>query len=290
MKVFVATAYNEPRAAMRLAAHAEGLGFDGLTIPDHVFMPTELDSTYLYTNDGAPPFDLDAPWPDAAVLIGAMAAVTERLRFRTYVYVLPMRHPLFVARAIGTASAISGGRVDLGVGVGWLAGEYDTLGADFIHRGAVMDESIAALRELWSPGPTKHKGRFFSFGPLHMEPVPPAPIPILVGGMSDAAMNRAARLGDGFLSTPLTMEDTLALLGKMRALRAECGRGDDPFDFQGRPRGARQAQDYQRLADAGVDSVGVVPWGKTDTTLDDKLAAMDTFARDILTPLRAAAG
>src|SRR5207237_5325936 len=101
--------------------------------------------------------------------------------------VLALRHPLIVARAIGTAAVIAGGRVDLGVGAGWMAEEYDTLGVDFTRRGAMIDEAIAALRALWAPGPVKHHGRFFSFGPLHMKPAPAAPIPILVRGSGDAA-------------------------------------------------------------------------------------------------------
>jgi probable F420-dependent oxidoreductase len=265
VKFFLATAYNDTGTALRLARHAEDAGFDGMTIPDHVFMPQKPQSTYLYTKDGEPPFDLEAPWPDAAVLIGAMAAVTTRIRFRTYVYLLALRHPLLVARAIGTASLISGGRVDLGVGVGWMAEEYVTLGVDFTRRGAMMDESIAALRAAWQPGLKSHRGRYFSFGPVHVEPTPPEPVPILVGGMSEAAMHRAVTLGDAFLSTPLTVDETVDLVAKLRAMRAEAGRAEVPFEIQGRPRAARTLADYHRLEASGVDSLGVVPWGRRAT-------------------------
>ena len=162
---------------MVVAREAERLGFDGLALPDHLFFRSHRPGGYPYSDDGLPPFKLDAPWPDVFTMIAAMAVVTERLRFRTSVYVLPLRHPAVVGRALGTAAVISGNRVDLGLGVGHNRDEFEMVQMAFHNRGARTDESMEVVRKLLGPGPVEHHGRFYDFGPVNTAPVPSERVP-----------------------------------------------------------------------------------------------------------------
>jgi probable F420-dependent oxidoreductase len=199
-------------------------------LSDHLFFPDKLVSRYPYSEDGRPAFDGKTPFPDPWTTIAAMAAVTERLRFATMVYILPLRHPLEVAKTVGSVAVLSGGRVALGCGAGWIREEFDALGVDFKTRGRRMDEMIPALRALWRGGPVEHHGDFFDFGPLEMSPAPSGPIPLYVGGLAPAALRRAARLGDGWIGTGHAPEEVPPLLERLRILRREAGRQADPFE------------------------------------------------------------
>ena len=139
MKFCVSLAFCDPVQATELAMAADESGWDSIAIPDHMIHPERLESPYPYTPDGQPRWELGAPWPDPWVLIGAMAAVTQRLRFYTSIYILPMRNPFAVAKAVGTAAVISGGRVSLGVGMGWMREEFEALGIPMRQRGSLTD-------------------------------------------------------------------------------------------------------------------------------------------------------
>lgn len=206
---------------LELAMLAEQLGFDGVVLADDVFFPYVEPGGYLYTADGPPPFPVETPWPDAAVMKGAIASRTTRLRLLTSVFLPPLRHPLLAARAIGTATILAAGRISLGLGVGWMREEFDTLGVPFAERGARIDEAIAAMRKLWQPGPVEYHGRFFSFGPLMMEPAPHDPAPILVGGASEAAMARAVRFGDGFVAPEGPIDRMFGVAQRIRGMVKE---------------------------------------------------------------------
>jgi probable F420-dependent oxidoreductase len=230
VKFWQVASFAEPEQLLDVARGAEEAGFDGVLVSDHLFFPGRLASRYPYAEDGRPGFTADTPFPDPWTSIAAMAAVTRRLRFATMVAILPLRHPLEVAKTVGTAALLSGGRVALGAGAGWIREEFDALGVDFATRGARMDEAIGALRALWAGGMVEHAGRFFRFGPLQMSPAPGHPIPILVGGTSGRALRRAARLGDGWIGTGHAPAEAAALLDRLRALRREAGRAEAPFE------------------------------------------------------------
>ena len=151
---------------------AEDVGFDQVSLSDHVFYPGKLESSYPYSRSGRPSFPPETPWPDVWVMTGALAAATERIRFATHVYVLPARNPFVVAKAVGTAAYLSGDRVLLGVGAGWMREEFDQLEQPFAGRGARMEEQIEVLRTLWRGGMVEHHGEFYDFDKLEMAPAP----------------------------------------------------------------------------------------------------------------------
>ena len=187
----------DPQDVIALALDAERLGYDSVWVNHHV-----LNVGYIYDRlEGR-------PYYDALTTLTWIGALTERVRLGTTVLVLPYLNPLTLAKSAATLDAMSGGRVALGVGVGMLREESDALGGDFSTRGAYSDESIRVMRELWSAEDASFSGRFFDFGPVKFAPKPvqPGGIPILIGGMSQAAMRRCARLGDGWHPNGGTIE------------------------------------------------------------------------------------
>ena len=186
----------------------------------------ELTTEYPYTADGNRRWEPFTPWVDPLVAIGALGAVTERLRFFTNIYVLPMRNPFPVAKSVATASAFTGGRVSLGVGMGWCEEEFDLLDAQFRKRGARADEMLEVLEELWTGEWVEHHGEFYDFPRLEMTPAPPGEIPIYVGGLSDAALRRAAR-HDGWISDLISTEQAAEFRITIDRYREELGRTGD---------------------------------------------------------------
>jgi probable F420-dependent oxidoreductase len=180
-----------------------------------------------------------------------MAQQTTRLWFSTAVYLSPLRHPLHVAKSLATASVLSGGRVALGVGVGWVREEFDVLGKDFRTRGAQLDEAIEVYRKVWRGGLVEHHGRFFDFPPLASEPRPVAPIPIWIGGTSDRALRRAARQ-DGWIGSGDTPETATEVLRRLRGLRSEAGLDGRPFEAIVAVAGEPDLALYRRLEESGV--------------------------------------
>jgi len=230
VKFWQVASFAEPDQLLGIAQAAEQAGFHGLLLSDHLFFPGKLDSKYPYSEDGVPGFDGTTPFPDPWTTISAMAAVTERLHFATMVYILPLRHPLEVAKVVGTASMLSGGRVSLGVGAGWIREEFDALGVPFARRGQRMNEMIEVMRKAWSGEPVEHVGEHFDLGTFQMSPPPPSPPPILVGGLNEAALRRAAVLGDGWIGTGQTPDEVGQYLDRLAELRRAAGRAADPFE------------------------------------------------------------
>jgi probable F420-dependent oxidoreductase len=285
MKFAVAFAFSDPREYVEMARAADAAGWDAIAVSDHVLHPERIDTRYPYTKDGALRWDAATPWPDPWVAIGAMAAATRRVRFLTNVFVLPMRNPFVVAKAVATAAVMSGGRVALGIGVGWMREEFELLGADFRTRGARADEMIEVLRKLWAGGVVEHHGRFYDFPPLRMAPAPPVRIPIYVGGTSDAAFARAARLGDGWISDVHTVAEFREISARLRALRAAHGRAEQPFEIFGSCSDAFDADGYRRLEQAGVTHLLTQPWlfyTGASLALQDKLDGLRRFADDVI--------
>ena len=161
MKYYISTGYLDTREIVDIAKAADDLGYDGLGIPEHVVNLETLKTPYPYTRDGTRRWEPFTDWPDPWVLIGALAECTQRLRFVTTVYVAALRDPYVAAKSIGTAALLSNGRVELGLGVGWCAEEFELLNAQFPQRGKRTEEMIELIRALWSPGWTEFSGEFY---------------------------------------------------------------------------------------------------------------------------------
>lgn len=283
------TAYQPIEQLVPLARAAEEHGFAAFSLADHVVDLESIATPYPYTRTGERRWTSDVDWPDPWVTIGALAAVTERLQFFTSIYVAAMRNPFVVAKAVGTAAALSGGRVTLGVGVGWCREEFDLLEQDFATRGRRTDEALDLMRELWSPGWTEFAGEFYSCERLAMRPAPPGPVPVWVGGLSEVAMRRAAR-HDGWVGDMASVDEAIEVAGRLRALRAEIGREDEPFAVVPALTDALMPEDFARAAAGGVTMTMTMPWMYycgPDASLDDKLAAVARFGAEVITPVRA---
>ncbi len=198
---FPSVAYREgPEGIIRLAKAIEEIGYDQLDMFDHVVMgyPTETRAAPIY-----PP---QMPIMEALMVLAYAAAVTTRIGLGTEVLVLPQRQPVLVAKQISTLDTLSGGRVRLGVGVGWQASEYDALEESFANRGRRMDEAIRLLRCYWSEEKVEFAGEYYTSHAMAMEPKPPqgGQLPIWIGGLAPEALRRVGELGDGWLATAFT--------------------------------------------------------------------------------------
>lgn len=288
MKFWQALTFAEPEQLVELAPSIEQAGFEGALVSDHLFFPGRLESKYPYSEDGTPGFDGTTPFPECWSTIAAMAAVTKTLRFSTMVHILPLRNPLEVGRVTGTVAALSGGRVALGAGAGWIREEFDVLGVDFRRRGRRFDEAIEVLRKLWTGEMVEHHGEEFDFPPLQMTPAPPRPLPIWIGGVSGPALRRAARLGDGWIGSGQTPDEALEIARKLSALRAEAGRADRPFEVIAPLTTPPDADTFRRLEDAGVTGTVSYPFlyalGPT-SDLAAKRAYLEQFAEDVIRKL-----
>jgi probable F420-dependent oxidoreductase len=289
VKFLASLAFTEPRDYCELARLAEDCGWDGLVLSDHVVHPREIRSKYPYAADGRRPWEEPDPWPDAWVAIAAMGAVTSRLEFLTGVYVVPMRHPFHLAKALGTAALMTGYRVSLGMGLGWMRDEFELLGEDFDTRAARAEEMIAVMRKLWTGEMVEHHGRFYDFGPLNMRPPVEKPIPIVVGGTTDAAYRRVGRFGDGWMPHALTLAEAKAGLERIRHFRREAGRASAPLTAVVPLKDAFDPDGYRRAEDAGVTHVLTAPWlmfGGSHRSLEDKRNGLRRFAETVIAKMR----
>lgn len=215
----------DPEQAKRLARTAEQAGFESLVVIEHVVWPSEYSSTYPYSATGKLPGGPESILPDPLIWLTYVGAVTTRLRLVTGVLVLPQRNPLVLAKEVATLDYLTGGRVSLGIGVGWLEEEFEALGVPFRRRGARADEYIQAMRALWAEDDASFEGEFVDFQGMTCNPKPVAgSVPILIGGHSKAAARRAGRLGDGYFPATGTQFDVAPLIDLARATAEEAGR------------------------------------------------------------------
>ena len=252
-----------PEAIRRTAEHAEALGFDDVWVSEHIIVPR------------------DAPYPpspkfwDPVLTLTWAAAATSRVRLGTSVLVLPLRHPLPLAKELATLQNLSGGRLILGAGVGWLEAEFDALGVPFRERGRRMDEGIAMMQAVWTQNPVTFEAKWIpaKITDMRAQPMPVAPIPIWVGGGSDAAIRRALRL-DGWHGSRVSPDNAADIVRRLRAerpgpdftvsLRISCGAqtvGD-------------MADVLRRYRDAGIDHIMAAP---DDRELDSYLDTAEKF-------------
>lgn len=249
-------ALGEAEGAQALAEACEANGVESVWTVEHVVVPAGYESRYPYSRDGRMPGGETSPIPDPLVWLTWVGAHSTRLRLGTGVLILPQRNPVVLAKEVATLDRMSGGRVRLGVGVGWLREEFDALGVEFEGRGARTDEYIGALRELWQADEPSFDGRFVSFERALSYPKPQNDsVPIVVGGHSTLAARRAGRLGDGFF--PAKPDGLPELLDVMYETAAEAGRDGAAIEIT--TGAARDAEGNARLESLGVSRVVIPP-------------------------------
>ncbi|HEU4369773.1 MAG TPA: LLM class F420-dependent oxidoreductase [Methylomirabilota bacterium] len=192
----------KPDQALKLAAKADALGYASIFVTDHVVLPSSMArSVYPYSPTGQLPGGAAQDYLEPLAMLGCLAHATSHARLGTSVLVVPYRHPVVTAKMLATIDRLSGGRLILGAGVGWLREEFEALGAPpFEARGAVTDEYLRLMRAAWTTDPVTFEGRWASVRAVHALPKPlqPGGIPVWIGGHTDAAVRRAAALGDGW--------------------------------------------------------------------------------------------
>jgi probable F420-dependent oxidoreductase len=288
VKFWQVVSFSEPEQLVEIARAAEEAGFHGVLLADHVFFPGNLRSRYPYSEDGKPAFDGTTPFPDPWTTIAAMSSVTTRLHFATMVFILPLRNPLELAKTLGTLALLSNGRVVLGAGAGWIREEYDTLGVPFETRGKRMEEMVTVMRQAWTGRMVEHHGRFFEHGPLQMSPAPARSIPIYFGGISDVALSRAARLGQGWMGTGQTEAEAALYCRKLAELREQAGRAREPFETIVPLVVPPELELLRRLEGQGMTSTSCYPFTYTigpRSSLAQKREQMLRFGESVIAKL-----
>jgi probable F420-dependent oxidoreductase len=284
-----------PRHLPDVAALAEAHGFTSVWVPEHLVFPVDIPPAYLYSVDGYPPMRSDSPAYDPWIILATVAARTTTIRLGTNVYILPLRHPVSVARSVVTLDRVSGGRVNFGVGVGWMKEEFDIVQEDFSTRGKRADEIIPLLRRFWTEDVIEHHGAFYDIPPITFEPKPlqKPGIPILVGGTSPAALRRAGNLGDGWMAhrsgisfdegSSITTDGDYAELERQIATierhRAEAGRAEEPFQVFGF---AATLDQIRRAEELGVTTINAGPDAKAKATKEYFTDWVKRYADEII--------
>lgn len=290
MRFTYAESMIDPTSYLPLAQAVEAAGYDAMVVPESLCYPKESDSVYPFNPDGSREFLEDKPFLDPFALTAAMGAVTERIRFVTFVVKLPMHHPLVLAKQATSVAVLTGNRFALGVGSSPWPDDYQLVGVPWEGRGKRMDESIDVVRGLSAGGWFEYHGTVFDVPAVKMCPVPSEPLPILVGGHADAALRRAARC-DGWLHGGGDPGALPGLLERLARFRDEEGTADRPFEVHVISADGFSVDGVRRLEEAGVTDVivgfrwpYVVP--QDTETLQTKVDNLRRFADDVMAEVR----
>jgi probable F420-dependent oxidoreductase len=295
------------QAIYRIAEHAEALGFAAVWTADHLVLPVATSASYPYTRARGVSLDPDWPFLEPLVALAAIAARTRRIGLGVSVYLAALRHPIVTAKLVASLDQLSGGRVLLGVGAGWIPEEYAALGIGWSERGRVLDEHLECLRALWTAERPAHAGPRYAFEGIGFAPKPVrGRVPIWIGGNSRPALRRAARLGDGWHAIDLGPAELRPRLAELDALCARHGRRRDELVVSMRaqislterpvPRAERPGPlcgpldevvaDLRELRTLGVGHLALWPSAR-EIDLDTTLARMDEIATRIAPALAA---
>jgi probable F420-dependent oxidoreductase len=272
----------DPEWISGFARTADELGFESLYVVEHVLVRAGYAERYPYAPNGRMPLPDDCPIPDPLDLLAFLAGVTERIVLATGILVLPQHPAVSLAKRVATVDALSGGRLRLGVGVGWMREEFEALGIDFATRGARTDELIAALRVIWAADVASFNGRYVAFDGVISRPrtVRPGGVPIHVGGHSKAAAERAGRLGDGFHPLGLEGDELTDRLQVLWETAVQAGR--DPEDIELSLGGVIDAVDDAAIAAAEGFGATRMVLSTRERRLDDARAQLEQFAKRYL--------
>lgn len=276
-----------------IAQKAEELGFEGITVPDHLIYPTKIEAPYPYTEDGKVWWPDTTPWTDPWITLTAMGVATTELKLATNIYLAALRDPFTVARATSAAAVFTNNRVRCGVSAGWIQEEFDALNMDFKSRGRRLDENIACMQQLHSGQTVSHKGEFYEYNDVILSPAPSQKVPVWVGGASKAALRRAAN-NDGWLGVPMANKGFEEIVTRLFTHRKENGLYDQPFDVVLSPMELITQEFIDSLDQAGTYHSSVLPWtpspwgrafwveeGEDHRELEVKCKAMERY-RDMM--------
>ena len=295
-----------PEQLRTVAQRAEDLGYDHVWVSDHIILPKKVDSFYPYAADGVATFKPDEPYYEPLAALNFIAGCTQRIRLGTHVLIIPYRNPVLTAKILSTLDVLSGGRLILGAGVGWMEEEFKAMGLDtYKERGAVTDEYLQIYKELWTKEDASFDGKYYQISDTGFEPKPvqkPHP-PIWIGGHSRPAVRRAARYGDGWMPIGLRPpailepEELDGKIARLRKLTVEAGRPEDAVsltfstgvvfnDATGSSRAWMQgnpeqiASDLRQYQDLGVSNFIINFQGGTVPELQEN---MERFSREVMT-------
>jgi probable F420-dependent oxidoreductase len=285
MRFTFAESMCDPAQLLPLAVAAEEAGYHSFSVADSIGYPAHSATKYPYNQDGTREFIEDKPFIEPFVLMGAIGALTQRLRLATFVIKLPIRHPVLVAKQVGSLVALIGDRLCFGVGLSPWPEDFEVTGTQWKRRGPRMDEMIEIIRGLLAGGWFEHRGEFYEIPKLKICPVPARPVPILIGGHADPALRRAARLGDGWMHAGGGPEDLRELLARVQRYRREYGRESAPFEIHVGSPEAYTLDGVRRLEDLGITDVLIGfrnAYQPDRMTLQQKLDALRGFAESVI--------
>lgn len=274
--------YAPPERMIAISQKAEELGFESVWTFEHVIMPYEYASKYPYNASGKAGAEPDTKFIDPFVAISYVASETKRIRFGTGVNILGQANPLFFAKQASCVDYLSGGRLMLGVGVGWLEEEFKAMGVPFGERGPRTDDYMQALRAIWSGGEVKYKSEFIQWEGFELSPQPAqkAGIPLIVGGISRPAIRRAVRLGDGWFPVHRNLDHLSELMDKFRAEGETQGRDVSQMEITAFYYHHKEpAEALARYAELGVHRVLV---NLIAFQTQDVIPAMEEFAGRVM--------
>ncbi|MFI5958909.1 TIGR03619 family F420-dependent LLM class oxidoreductase [Cryptosporangium sp. NPDC051539] len=248
---------------------AQETGLEGVAIGEHVVVPEQISTSYPYSGKPAL-IPLGSQFPDPLILLASLGATFADLKLMTNVLIAPLRHPIDLARQTATVAALTGGRLELGVGAGWMREEFDALAIPFERRGERLDEILELLSELWAGEFVHHAGDFYDFPSVGL-PTPPCRIPLYVGGTTEVALRRAARSADGWVGLGLRGDDLAAVVDRLAGLVVAEERSRPPLRIRTVLKGRAGPEQIDELARIGVESVVVQGWQVTSRGPFDEL-------------------
>lgn len=271
---------DSPQRVIEIARRAEESGFESVWTFEHVMVPEQYSSRYPYHGSGKMGGTAETPFLDPLITLAHVAAATTTLRLGTGINILPQTNPLLLAKQAATLDVLSGGRLSLGLGIGWLREEFAAMGAPFERRGARFDEYVAAMKKVWTGDLVEHAGEFVQWSGFKSYPLPAQRphMPIIIGGTSDRALLRVVEHGDGWFAPNKDAAELAPMLQRLRALARQHGRDPASIEITAMWTYVRDPDGLSRYAELGVHRL-VVPlmaMGGGDT-----LAAMEKIARQV---------
>ncbi len=286
MRFHYSESMTSPANYLPLAKVAEENGYSGFTIPDSLMYPQASKTDYSYTEDGGREFLENKPFVESFILATAIGVATKTLEITTNVVKLPVRPPLYAAKLASSIAALIGNRFNFGVGLSVWPEDYKVMGVDYAKRGKRFDECLAIVKGLCAGGYFAFHGEFYDLAEVKLNPVPSKPLPIMIGGHSDAALRRAAQ-HDGWMYAGGAPGELETLIDKLRIFRAEAGTGHKPFRIFASRMGMTNGDDIKRHEDLGVTDLMVVfrnlyAVEKDTQPLSDKIDDLKRFADAVI--------